>query len=338
MHILYGSRPSFYTRKAWVAMRLLGLEVDDRLNALAVKAEVEAAVGGYHRFPVVQCPDGRWLKDSTAIARSLSAEAPPTRSLLPDDPALAVMVLMLEDWLDEWFLRPTIAWRAVDPETRSWVARVGAMNLFGLDEGDAMPDALAGKLEKAAGNVAQFFTAAGAVNGVTTANRADMAALVDVAVDALEAVLADAPFLAGGRPSIADAALWGFLEAGLLWEPKPKAHVAARAPALVAFQERMAARAAEAGVEGGGWDTLDTVARRLRSILRDGMGYAAFLAANRDGAGPIIADGAPMARRRFTERNRQALGAEIAALPGTDRARLDAVAGDWPLFQAYCAE
>lgn len=341
MAILYGSEPSFYTRKAWASLRLLGLEVDDRLKSLAVKAEVEAAVGGYTRFPVVQADEGDWLVDSSHIAVELSRRHPAT-SLLPGDTALSALLLVADDWLDEWFLRVAIAWRPVDPETRAWVARVGALNLFGLRTGDPVPDALELRLAKAAAGVETFFESAGRVNAVVPETRAAVRALAERSLDALAAALGDSPCLAGTRPGLADVALWGFLDAGLLWEPKPRARVSAGWPALVGFHARLKALADAGGAPPGRWDALETVAARLAPLLAgDALGFADFLQANREaraeGRPSLPLDGVAVPARGFTEKSRQAIGARLRALSAEDSARLDAVAGDWPLIAAYRA-
>ncbi len=342
MHILYGTEPSFYTRKAWAAMRLLGLDVDDRLKSFAVRAEVEAAVDGYHRFPVVQTPEGDWLTDSTRIALELGRRHP-VQSLLPDDPALAALIRVAEDWFDEWMVRGTLAWRPVDPETRAWVARVAARNLFGFGSGAEPPAGLADKLERTAAGVERFFVSAGAANGIGPENAAAVRALLDRILAALEAGLAGTPFLAGSRPSLADAALWGHLEAGLLWEPAARAHVAAHAPGLVAFHARLSARAAAGGRPPGAWDRFEDVAARLAPLLGgDAHGFAPFLADNAralaDGSRTVILDGVEAPARGFTDASRRAVADAIRALDPADRARFDAACASWPLIAAILAD
>lgn len=341
MPILYGTEPSFFTRKAWASLRLLGLPVDDRLKTKDVKAEVEAAVNGYHRFPVVKVGEGDWIVDSTVIGVEMSRRHP-MQSLLPADPALSALLLLAEDWLDEWFLRACIGWRPVDAETRAWVAERGAKNFIGLPGEAEVPEALAPFVRKAAEVTGQFFISAGRVNGVVPETLTAVRALVDRSLSALDAILTATPYLAGSRPSLADAALWGFLDAGLLWEPKPKVHVQARYPRVVAFHARLRALADAGGQPLGRWDSLETVAARLAPLLAtDAMGFEPFQQANRaamaDGTKQLVIDGADCPARGFTEKNRQALGQALRALPEADRARLDAVAGDWPLVHAYLA-
>lgn len=329
VHIIYGSEPSFYTRKAWVAMRLLGLEVDDRLKSLAVKEEVEAAVGGYHRFPVVRTAEGDWLVDSTEIGLELSRRHP-ERSLLPEDDGLAFLVLLFDEWVDEWLLRATVAHRGLDPDTRAWAAARGAMNLLGLPSHAPLPEALRETHAKLAAGVERFFLRASAINGVTEATRdAVMAQLLAMLQALQQAVPADG-FLFGSRPSLADAALWGFLDAGLLWEPKPAALVREVAPALPAFHQRLRT------VADGDWADFAETASRLEPVLGgDALGFAPFLADNRAalaaGREMLLLDGVEVPVRGFTEKGRVALARRLEAMEPAARARVLALG--WPLVE-----
>ncbi len=332
---LYGTDPSFYTRKAWLSLTAVGADFRYALKTRANKAEVEAAVNGYHRFPVLDPGEGGdWIVDSTRIGLALS-ERFPARSLLPEDPALAILVRIADDWFDEWFLRPAILFRAKSAATRQWVARVGALNLLGR-HADATPTAEEeAMIARLLPGIDRFFLDSCATNAVVGPGIAATEALLARAARVLEGALA--PFLFGSRPSLADAALWGFLDSGLLWEPEARAFVEARAPHLLAWHAR-ALEAARAG--GGAWNALEAAAARLAPLLGgDALGFAAFLAANRaalaDGTKRLLLDGVEVPARGFTEKCRAEIAARIGALGPADRARLEAAAGDWPLFAVY---
>lgn len=329
MHVLYGSEPSFYTRKAWIGLRLLGLEVDDRPKSLAVKAEVEAAVNGYHRFPVVQCPDGRWLIDSTDLLVTLSEEHD-SRSLLPGDPALDALNRVLDDWIDEWMIRPVILHRVAHPETRAWVAHRGGRALLGLRPQDPTPADHEERLARMGPKLEGFFANVGQVHAVGEATWPAVEALLHDTCAAFDAALAASPFLLGSRPSLADAALWGMLDAGLLWEPAVRERIAPRYPHLAAFHARLAT-AAGRGAEGG-WDPAPVAAERLAPLLDgDALGFAPFLNANSAalaGEPPPTIDGHEVPPRPFTEKNRRRLGHLLGSLP-------PAALPDWPLLSTY---
>jgi glutathione S-transferase len=335
MFTLYGTEPSFYTAKARLALQALALPFTDELKTAANRADVEAAVGGYHRFPVVQCDNGEWLIDSTHISLVLSARVP-ARSLLPEDPALAILVRLADDWFDEWFLRAAILFRAKSAETRLWVARVGAMNLLGLHQKQTPDAQQQAAIAKIMPGIDRFFLSSCATNGVVGGGIPDAERLLAEACRRLEPTLR--PFLFGSRLSLADASLWGFLETGLLWEPEARDWTLTHAPHLVRFHEE--ARAAT-GSPPGQWDELPDCAARLEPLFgQDALGFQPFLAANAR-AVPHRADvsvaGVAVPSRGFTEKCRQDIANAIAALLPADRARLDAAVGHWPLFQTYLA-
>jgi glutathione S-transferase len=333
MFTLYGTEPSFFTAKARLALRALGLPFEDRLKSWANKAEIEAATAGYHRFPVVASDTGEWLVDSTRIGLHLSARVP-ARSLVPEDPALAILMRMADDWLDEWFLRAAILFRAKSAGTRAFVARVGAMNLLGLHQHDVPEPEQETVIARVIPGIERFFLSSCATNGVAGEGIADAERLLVETCRHLERALA--PFLFGRRLSLADAALWGFLETGLLWEPEARAWTVEHAPHLARFHEQAGIAA---GDEPGHWDDLETCAARLEPILGgEALGFQPFLEANARavaaGTGTAIA-GMPVPARGFTEKCRRALESAIAALPSKDRARLNRAVGHWPLLATY---
>ena len=164
----------------------------------------------------------------------------------------------------------------------------------------------------------QFFIRAGDVNRVSTAHDAEVMAILARAADALSAHFNAQPFLLGSRISLPDFALYGMLEAGLLWEPAARDYVLPRWPALEAFRLRVAgARAGE-----GEYIITDTLAR----VLAETEDFAGFLEANAAAlaAGGKTArwDNIEMRARGFTEKCRKATGAAIQgvdAAPGAAR-------------------
>ena len=333
---LFGTEPSFYTRKAALSLTWAGIAFADLLKTRANKAEVEAGAGGYHRFPVLDPGEGPWITDSTRIGLWAS-ERVPGRALLPEDPALRILVRIAEDWMDEWFLRAAILFRGQSAETRAFVARVGALNFLGLRQGD-VPDADAeAMIARLVPGIERFFLESCATNGVTGDGVAATRALLEGSAAALQGVLR--PFLFGARPSLADMALWGFLDSGLLWEPEARAWAERQAPHLVAFHISLR-EMAQAQASPGTWPDLAEAAAGIAPLLGGAaFGFAGFLADNRAalarGEKRLMLDGVDVPARGFTEKCRREVAAEVAALAPADRARLAAAAGDWPLFRAY---
>lgn len=307
---VYGLRPSFYTRKAAAMLKAMRLPHDDRLKTMADAPRIEAACGGYTKFPVLKTPAGDWITDSTRIGLALDA-AHPDASIVPEDPVLRSAALMLDDWIDEWLLRPTIFWRVTDDDNRRWVSRQAVASMMGAWE--AGPDIAAD--HPGAVMAGRFFMRAGEINRATAAHEAEVMAILTRAADALSAHFEAQPFLLGGRVSLADFALHGMLEAGLLWEPAARAYVLPRWPALEAFRLRVAAAEAGKGIY--------VMADTLAGVFAETEDFGDFLEANAAAlaAGETTArwDGIEMRARGFTEKCRKATGASIQPVPGAAR-------------------
>ena len=299
---VYGLRPSFYTRKVAAMLKAMRLPHEDRLKTMAEAPRVEAAAGGYTKFPVLKTPDGDWITDSTRIGLALDA-AHPAVAIVPADPTLRAACLMLDDWVDEWLLRAAIHWRVTDAANRSWVSRQAVASMMGAWQAD---DSI-GDDHPGAAMAGQFFLRAGDVNRVGDAFADEVLALLARAADVLSRHFATTPFLIGERVSLADFALYGMLEAGLLWEPAARAFVLPRWPALEAFRLRV--DAAEAGA--GDWFLAPT----LTDIFAATDDFGGFLAANAAAiaAGDMQAqwDGKEMRERGFTEKCRKATAAAL---------------------------
>lgn len=299
---VYGLRPSFYTRKAAAMLKAMRLPYQDRLKTMADAPRIEAACGGYTKFPVLRTPAGDWITDSTRIGLALDA-AHPDVAIVPATPALRAACLMLDDWADEWLLRAAIHWRVTDDVNRVWVARQAVASMQGAWEAD---DSIAAD-HPAAVMAGQFFLRAGEINRVGAVFADEVLAMLTRAADALSQHFASVPFLLGTRLSLCDFALYGMLEAGLLWEPSARAYVLPRWPALEAFRQRVANAAAGTG----DWFMAPTLAL----VFAATDDFAAFLAANAVAvaAGEKMAcwDGIEMRARGFTEKCRKATAAVL---------------------------
>ena len=107
---LRGSSISYFTGKMENYFRLKGIPY--RFESMVFPGEVarNKKVLGLSQMPVVQLPDGRWMTDTTAMIQWFEA-AYPQNPIVPNDPTLAYICYLLEDWADEWWWRPAMHYR-----------------------------------------------------------------------------------------------------------------------------------------------------------------------------------------------------------------------------------
>jgi glutathione S-transferase len=322
-YLIYGVDNSFYTLKTVGAFRASGVPFNYLYKSLAVRAEVEQA-SGYKLMPAVQTPDGDWQTDSTPILLALDKSLGGDK-LLPDDPVLALLARILEDWIDEWLVRPAVFWRSNNPEDRDFVARVAACNLMGLSPQQPLMDEQAQKMLGLADRLTDFFARIGTVNRAMPVHEAEIMHLLDETCRLLTDHFSVYPFLLGTRASLPDFALYGCLQAHLLFEPGPKAYISRLWPEIIAYHDRLHSVLLGAGDWIDGTQLPDTLAPLLQFIAADFQG---FLAANRKavetGSDTASWNGKEMTVRKYTERCRRDIAALFARLSPADaiRARL----------------
>ena len=195
-------------------------------------------------IPIVATPEGGGLQDSTPIIETLEARFPEP-SIHPDDPALAFLSALVEEFGDEWGNKWMFHYRwAREADQDSAAERIART---------MMPDA---DLEQIAG------MAAGIKNrmvdrvwfvGSNERTAPQIEASWQEAIGLLDAHLAERPFLFGARPAFGDFGLWGQVY-NCHTDPTAGALLDERAPHVVDWCERMLEPAALGPFES--WATL----------------------------------------------------------------------------------
>ncbi len=264
------------------------------------------------------------LTDSSPLIRRLESTQA-GRSVIPDDPALAFLDALLEDYADEWLTKPMFHYRwayatdiaqaaAILPRWR----RTDAPESEALEMGKVFAARQIGRL----GVVGSNPTSGPAIE----ASYRRLLALLD-------ARLREAPFVFGARPSAADFGLYGQLTQLAGFDPTPRAIALESAPRIVAWIDLVEDLS---GLEpgDGGWIARDEVTPALRALYGEvGRVYAPFLLANADaiarGAGQVrcAIDGQPYEQRPFSYQAKCLgwLREGYAALGASDRACVDGV-------------
>ena len=118
---LRGSSISYFTGKMENYFRLKGIPY--QLEAMDFPSEVKRNRErvGVSQMPVVGLPDGRWMTDTTKMIQWFETEYP-QNPVVPEDPVLAYICYLLEDWADTTLAMAgrssLVQAAALDPELR----------------------------------------------------------------------------------------------------------------------------------------------------------------------------------------------------------------------------
>ena len=262
--------------------------------------------------------------DSTPIIRRLEDEYP-GRSVVPDDPALAFIGYLVEDYADEWLTKAMFHYRwqyAADialageilPRWRDLTASAGEI----APRADAVRERQIGRLYVVGSN--------DVTAGVIEASYRRFLSLLDDHIG-------NGPFLFGGRPSAADFGLFGQLTQLATFDPTPRDLTAQTAPRVVAWVQTVEDLSGLEPAETD-WVGRDEVPETLRALLVEiGRTYVPVMLANAGAidanADQVVAEvaGKPWTQRPFPYQAKclQWLRQEYVRLDGTDRAFVDGI-------------
>jgi glutathione S-transferase len=260
--------------------------------------------------------------DSTPIIRRLERTYT-GRSVLPEDPALAFIDYLIEDFGDEWCTKYMFHYR--------WHAEADADNA-----GTLLP--LGMDLTLMAEQLAQFkemFSARQIGRLYVVGSNDTTAPVIDASyrrfLAAMEAHLANQKFMLGKRPGAGDFGLYGQLTQLVGFDPTPRAIAHEVSPRTVAWVDQMAD---QGGLEPAGedWSPIEEQPDSLRGLLTEiGRVYAPAQLAN---ARAVQAgekeweceiDGATWSQRTFPYQAKclQWTNEQYRALSEEDRGRVD---------------
>ena len=260
--------------------------------------------------------------DSTPIIRRLEADAL-ERSVIPDDPALAFIDYLLEDYADEWLTKAMFHYRwHYDAD----IALAGEVlprwrNIAGTDEEIApqsqfVRDRQIGRLYVVGSN---DITAP-----VIEDSYRRFLALLDTHIQR-------GPYLLGKRPAAADFGLYGQLTQLAAFDPTPATLTARTAPRVVAWVQLVDDLSGLEPTEGD-WFDRDSVPDTLTGLLTEaGRTYVPALLANAraiDARAETVKteiDGRPWVQQPFPYQAKclQWVRQEYARLDLEDRAAVD---------------
>ncbi len=238
--LLQGLHGSPYTRKMLAVLRFKRLPYRFMIGMPNMPA-VPGSDADRSRLPVPKVPllptfylpdeqgELQAVTDSTPLIRRIEASYP-DRSVLPDDPVMAFLNDLIEDYADEWLTRCMFHYRWTYPPD---IEKSGSI-LPLLQRVDLPAHVLAGFKQ-------QFSERQISRLHVVGSNELTAPVIEDSYVRFLacmDAMLQDGQFVLGNRPSSADFALMGQLTCLTHFDPTPMRICEERAPRTYAWVER----------------------------------------------------------------------------------------------------
>ncbi len=260
--------------------------------------------------------------DSTPIIRKLETLYP-GRSVLPDDPALAFIDYLIEDFGDEWCTKYMFHYR--------WYPQADADNagtLLPLGMDVTLPDDTHKQFK-------DLFTDRQVGRLYVVGSNDTTAPVIDASyrrfLAAMEAHLANQKFILGNRPAAGDFGLYGQLTQLVGFDPTPRAIAHEVSPRTVAWVDHMDDQGGHEPTEQD-WTALEDQPASLRGLMNEiGRVYAPAQLAN---ARAVAAgektweceiDGAPWTQQTFPYQAKclKWTNERYQALSASDRAKVD---------------
>jgi glutathione S-transferase len=185
---------------------------------------------GAAQVPAVELPDGRWITDTTPIIHWLERQHPDS-PVVPEDPLLAFVCRLIEDYADEWLWRPAMHYRWSYDIDKYMLSRKIVSELMA----DVPFPAILKRFVIRQRQLRVFVTG----DGIGPETRAHAEGSYFRALDLLSSIFERRPFVMGDHPTLADIGLMGPMLRHFSHDPTPAAIMQNRAPAVWEWVARM---------------------------------------------------------------------------------------------------
>jgi glutathione S-transferase len=264
------------------------------------------------------------VTDSTPLIRRFEREVR-GRSLVPPDPALAVLDELIEDYGDEWLTKAMFHYRwAHEADARQAARILPLWRQYSISD-----ETLAERAEAIGGRqISRLY-----VVGSNETTGPVIEASYRRFLDAFETLLSHQPFVLGARPATADFGLFGQLTQLAAFDPTPTRLTLEIAPRVYAWTT-LAEDLSGFEPPKGGWISLADPQETLRVLLAEiGRTYVPVMLANAralaSGASEVACevDGLPWRQPPFPYQAKCVnwLRESRSSLSEGDRSRLDRV-------------
>ena len=268
-----GSPGSPYTRKMLAVLRYR--QIPYRYLHTHIQSQYRLPSPKVSLLPTLYWPghDGELeaVVDSTPIIRELESMYA-GRSIIPDDPVIAFLDYLIEDYADEWLTKAMFHYRWHFEEDASFAGsmlpRWGHL-ISSEDKISVMSDSIRDRQ----------------VNRLYVVGSNEITAPVIEAsylrvLDILDSHIRSCPYILGARPSACDFALYGQLTPLTHFDPTPTQICIERAPQVYAWVDVLEDLSGEI-VDGNSWVERDQVPGTLSALLKEiGRVHAPALLAN----------------------------------------------------------
>ncbi len=274
------------------------------------------------------------VTDSSPLIRRFESEYE-GRSVIPSDPALAFIDMLLEDYGDEWLTKAMFHYRwYYDADIKKGgdiLPRWGGISQP-EDRCQTMSDVIR---ERQISRLSYV--------GSNEVTKPVIEASFKRFIHLLDRLLTDQPFLMGERPGSADFAIYGQLTCLALFDPTPQAIILEECPRVYAWVEVVEDLSGYL-VSDNDWLDIDNPPETLKSLLSEvGRIYAPYLIGNAKAVMEkadllqMELDGSPWEQNPFTYQAKclQWLREAYQALSDTDRCRVDKVLEDTDVLQLF---
>ncbi len=227
-YTLYYLDLSYYSGKLQAYLRYKRIPVREVYVSWWQLADRVLPQTGLMEVPVIERPDGTWMRDTTSIIEWFEPRHPDP-PVLPDDPVQAFFVRLLEDYADEWMWPSAMHYRWHYAPDRWMNARRFTEEFLFLRPRWLM------RLQIAARQYATYVPG----EGTTGATRRHVEEIYARELRHLQAIFATRPFLLGDRPCLADFGYFASMFRHFSLDPTPRRIMLERAPAVYEWVARM---------------------------------------------------------------------------------------------------
>ena len=325
---LIGNTPSPYTQKMLALLRYRRIPYSiiwDNPNEVLQARGIDLPKVALLPTFIFEDKDAPYsMVDSTPIIRKLE-QSYEGRSVLPTDPALAFIDYLLEDFADEWCTKYMFHFR--------WYPQADADNA-----GTLLPLCMQANMPNEQHSWAKEYFSKRQIDRLYVVGSNDTTAPVIEAsyrrfLQAMQAHLANQPYLLGTRPGAGDFAIYGQLTALVGFDPTPRKIAHEISPRTVAWTSLMADLSGLDSQEED-WIALTDQPNSLKEMLNEvGRVYAPALLANAqalqagDKQWQTEIDGARWVQQSFPYQGKclQWINEQYRALSDGDQQKVDAL-------------